>query len=62
MEIDFTNEVVSAIQIIKRNPTIIADAEQILKYNPSVGYSIEHRQELRLGTPQDLKIEVVFLP
>lgn len=60
--IDFENQTVAQIEIIKRNPTIIADAEQQLKYQPKTGYSIEHLQEIRLGKPQVLKIEVDFLP
>lgn len=60
LQIDFQNDKVSEIHILKKFDTAIASTEQKLDYYPGKGYSINNRQKTVMQDPQLFKVEVLF--
>lgn len=60
IRIEFKGGEVSKIKIKNRAKTTIADNEQSLLYEPSLGYSIESRQKVRTIDKAVLRVEVKF--
>ncbi len=61
LEIDFRQGVVSKVQIRNNTINAIASSNQILTYEPALGYTIESNQKVSFSDSQDFKIQVLFL-
>jgi len=58
--VNFEQEHVTKIEIIKVSESAISKLNQKLIYEPLVGYKIESNQEVMLSEPQNIKVEVTF--
>lgn len=61
IEVDFRQGTISKVQIRNNTTNAIASSNQILTYEPAVGYSIESTQKVSFSDSQDFRIQVLFL-
>lgn len=60
LSVNFQDQKVHQVKILRKNASIAAEMEQELNYNPLKGYSIENRQKTTLSDEHILRLEVSF--
>lgn len=60
LRVEFTNNVVSLIEIVSAGNSAISQTENNLTYSPTKGYSIKSKQDVKFVSKNDINIQVVF--